>query len=106
MALGHECQDDAWQWASVGPRRVEKPGSDKLTPGLPGLGAVAAAKGVAFAADSRAVGVTYTGKQQEELSHLGDLERIETGKGPASPVQEGGVIDVACSAPKLVPYGL
>jgi polysaccharide export outer membrane protein len=85
---------------------VEKPGAYKIMPGLTVLGAVAAAGGALFAADTAAVNVIRTGKRGEKLSYLADLEQIKAAKQPDIPVQEGDVIDVASSAPKLVPYGL
>jgi polysaccharide export outer membrane protein len=84
---------------------VDKPGSYKITPGLTVLGAVAAAGGPLFAADTGAVSVIRTGKGGEKLSYLADLEQIKAGQKPDIPVQEGDVIDMASSTPKLVPYG-
>jgi protein involved in polysaccharide export with SLBB domain len=70
------------------------------------LGAVAAAGGPLFIADTGAVSLMRTGKRGEKLPYLADLEQIKTGKMPDIPVEEGDVIDVASSALKLVPYGL
>ncbi|MBI4639393.1 MAG: polysaccharide export protein [Candidatus Tectomicrobia bacterium] len=84
---------------------VEKPGSYKITPGLTVLGAVAAAGGPLFAANTSSVKVIRTGREGEKLSFLADLERIKLGEKPDIPIQEGDVIDVSASAPKLVPYG-
>lgn len=85
---------------------VEKPGSYRITPGLTALGAVAAAGGPLFAADTSTVQVMRTGKQGERISYLADLEKIKKGEKPDIAVQEGDVIDVASSGPKLVPYGI
>jgi polysaccharide export outer membrane protein len=85
---------------------VEKPGAYRITPGLTALGAVAAAGGPLFAADTSAVQVIRTGKQGERISYLADLEKIKNGEQPDISAQEGDVIDVTSSGPKLVPYGI
>jgi polysaccharide export outer membrane protein len=85
---------------------VEKPGAYRITPGLTALGAVAAAGGPLFAADTSAVQVIRTGKRGERISYLADLEKIKTGEKPDIAAQEGDVIEVAASGPKLVPYGI
>jgi len=85
---------------------VEKPGSYKITPGLTVLGAVAAAGGPLFPADTSVVNVMRTGKNEGKILHLADLEKIKRGEQSDVSVQGGDVIDVASSAPKLVPYGV
>ena len=85
---------------------VEKPGAYRITPGLTALGAVAAAGGPLFAADTSAVQVIRTGKWGERISYLADLEKIKHGEKPDISAQEGDVIEVASSGPKLVPYGI
>jgi len=85
---------------------VAKPGSYEITPGLTVLGAVAAAGGPLFAADISAVKIIRTGKEGEKVFFLADLEDIRHGEQPDIPVQEGDVIEVSSSTPKLVPYGL
>jgi polysaccharide export outer membrane protein len=85
---------------------VEKPGAYRITPGLTVLGAVAAAGGPLFAADTSAVQVMRTGKRGERISYLADLEKIKNGEKPDISAQEADVIEVASSGPKLVPYGI
>ncbi len=85
---------------------VEKPASYKITPGLTVLGAVAAAGGPHFAADTNSVKVIRTGKEGEKIFFLADLEKIKHGESSDIPVQEGDVIEVSSSTSKLVPYGL
>jgi polysaccharide biosynthesis/export protein len=85
---------------------VEKPGSYKITPGLTVLGAVAAAGGPLFPADTSAVNVMRTGKDGGKILLLADIEKIKRGERSDVSVQEGDVIEVAASGPKLVPYGV
>lgn len=85
---------------------VAKPGSYRITPGLTVLGAVAAAGGPNFSADTGAVKVIRTNKRGEKVFLLANLQSIERGEEPDVPLQEGDVIDVSSSAPKLVAYGL
>ncbi len=84
---------------------VTKPGSYKITPGLTILGAVAAAGGPLFPANTGAVKVIRTGKEGEKSVFLSDLEKVKRREEPDMLVQEGDVIEVASSAPKLIPYG-
>jgi len=84
---------------------VEKPGSYKISPGLTVLGAVAAAGGPLFAADTSAVQVIRTGKRGDKAVYTADLELIKRGEKVDIPMYEGDVIDVPSSTPKLVPYG-
>ena len=83
---------------------VEKPGSYKITSELTIMGAVAAAVPL-FAADTSSVRIFRVGKGGEKTSFLVDLNRIKRGESTDLPVQEGDIIDVSASAPKLVPYG-
>jgi polysaccharide biosynthesis/export protein len=85
---------------------VEKPGSYKITPGLTVLGAIAAAGGPLFPANTTAVSVIRTGKEGQKTPLLTDLEQIKRGEQADIPAQDGDVIDVAASGPKLVPYGV
>lgn len=84
---------------------VEKPGSYKVTPGLTVLGAVAAAGGSLFAADTSSVTVVRAGKNGEKMFLEANLDKIKHGGEADIPLQEGDVIDVASSPTKLVPYG-
>jgi polysaccharide export outer membrane protein len=85
---------------------VEKPGAYKITPGLTVLGAVAAAGGPLFPADTSVVNVMRTGKEGEKTLLPADLEKIKRGEQSDVSVQGGDVIEVAASTAKLVPYGV
>lgn len=85
---------------------VEKPGSYKITPGLTVLGAVAAAGGAMFPADTGSVEIIRTDKSGKKTSFAADLDSIKSGAKPDLPVREGDVIDVTSSSPKLVAYGV
>jgi len=84
---------------------VEKPASYKITPGLTVLGAVGAAGGTHFAADTRTVKVLRVGRDGEKKAFLVDLEKIRNGNSSDIAVQEGDVIEVPSSTAKLIPYG-
>jgi len=84
---------------------VDKPGSYKITPDLTVLGAVAAAGGPLYPADTSTVKVIRTGKENGKVVLLADLEKIKRGAEPDTPVRAGDVIEVSSSAVKLVPYG-
>ncbi|MGE5215453.1 MAG: polysaccharide biosynthesis/export family protein [Chloroflexota bacterium] len=85
---------------------VEKPGSFKITPGLTVLGAVAAAGGAMFPANTGSVEVIRTDKNGQKTSFVADLDSIKSGAQPDLAVREGDVIDVSSSSPKLVAYGV
>lgn len=85
---------------------IEKPGSYRITPGLTILGAVAAAGGPMFPADTGSVKVIRTNKQGNKTFFLANLETIKRGEEPDLPVQEGDVIEVSSSSPRLIAYGL
>jgi polysaccharide export outer membrane protein len=85
---------------------VEKPGAYKITSGLTIRGAIAAAGGLSFAADPSSIRITRRDRQGERISLLVDLEKIKQGQSSDITVQEGDVIEIASSTPKLVPYGV
>jgi len=85
---------------------VEKPGSYKITPQLTVLGAVAAAGGPQFPANTSAVKVIRPGKGDDKVVLLANLEKIKRGEELDIPVREGDVVEVSSSAAKIVPYGL
>jgi polysaccharide biosynthesis/export protein len=85
---------------------VEKPGSYKITPGLTALGAVAAAGGALYPADTDAVNVMRAGKDGGKSLLLVNLEKLKRGEQSDIPVQTGDVIEVSASSAKLVPYGV
>jgi polysaccharide export outer membrane protein len=84
---------------------VEKPGSYRITPGLTVLGAVAAAGGAAYAADRTAVTLMRSAKNGEKIFFPADLEKIRHGQEIDISVQEGDIIQVPSSNPRLVAYG-
>jgi polysaccharide export outer membrane protein len=85
---------------------VEKPGSYKITPGLTVLGAVAAAGGALYPADTSVVNVMRAGKAEGKSLLLVNLEKLKRGEQSDIPVQSGDVIEVSASSAKLVPYGV
>jgi len=84
---------------------VQKPGSYKITPGLTILGAVAAAGGPMYAADTSSVKIIRTGRQGQKLTLTVDLESLKRGEQRDMPVQEGDVIEVEGSGPRMAAYG-
>jgi len=84
---------------------IAKPGSYRITPRLTVLGVVAAAGGSLFPADSSSVKIMRTSKKGEKKFFFANLEAIERGEKPDIPVQEGDVIEVSSTRPKLVAYG-
>ena len=85
---------------------VEKPGAYKITPRLTVLGAVAAAGGALFPADTDSVELIRTSNQGQKTSFVTNLDAIKAGKQPDLPLREGDVIDVSSSSPKLAAYGV
>jgi len=85
---------------------VEKPGAYKITPGLTVLGAVAAAGGPLFAADTSTVKVLHTEKEGPRTFFVADLEKIKNGQQEDIRVQEGDVIEVTSSTTKMIPYAV
>ncbi|MGH7824908.1 MAG: polysaccharide biosynthesis/export family protein [Candidatus Binatia bacterium] len=85
---------------------ITQPGSYKITPGLTLLGAVAAAGGPLFPADSGSVELIRTNKDGQRISVVVDLNAIRRGEEPDIRVREGDVIDMTASGPKVVAYGL
>jgi len=85
---------------------VEKPGSFKITPGLTVLGAVAAAGGPMYPADTGSVELIRTDKAGKKTSFVADLDSIKKGAQPDLAIREGDVVDVGSSSPKLVAYGV
>ena len=85
---------------------VAKPGSYKITPGLTVLGAVAAAGGEVFAADTSAVEIIRADGERRKVTLMADLPAIKRGEQEDVPLQEGDVINVSSSAPKLAAYGM
>lgn len=84
---------------------VETPGSYQISPGMTVRGAIAAAGGAKFAADTSAVKVIRQGKTGGPIFLSADLNKITQGEQADIPIQEGDVVAVAPSSAKLVPYG-
>lgn len=85
---------------------VEKPGAYKVTPGLTVLGAVTAAGGVLFPADTSMVKILRTDKAGTRTFFTADLEKIKKGEQEDLRVQEGDVVEVSSTNAKLVSYGV
>jgi polysaccharide biosynthesis/export protein len=85
---------------------VMKPGSFRLTPGLTVLGVVSAAGGVMFEADTTAVKIMRSGRGNEKIFLLADLDGIKRGEKSDIPLLEGDVVEVPSSPTKLAAGGL
>jgi polysaccharide export outer membrane protein len=85
---------------------VDKPGAYKITSGLTLLGAVAAAGGTLFPADTASIELIRTNNHGQKTSFVANLDAIKTGKQPDISLREGDVIDVVSTGPKLVAYGI
>jgi polysaccharide biosynthesis/export protein len=79
---------------------VNKPGNYKITPGLTVQGAVGAAGGPMFAADTKEIHLIRIARSGEKDTVSLDLDTTDM------PVQEGDVLDVPYSTAKVVPYGV
>jgi len=84
---------------------VARPGSYKITAGLTILGAVAAAGGAGFPADTNAVELIRTNLAGHKSKLVADLEAISNGSQPDISLREGDVVDVVPSNTKLFAYG-
>ena len=84
---------------------VAKPGAHKITSGLTLLGAVAAAGGTVFPADTSSVELIRTNKQGEKSTFVANLDAIKSGAQPDLPLREGDLIDVLSTGPRLFAYG-
>lgn len=85
---------------------VEKPGALKMSPGLTVSGAVAAAGGVLFAADTSTVAVIRPNRDGKTVSLPADLDKIKKGEMSDIRLQGGDIVQVSSSSVKLVPYGI
>jgi polysaccharide biosynthesis/export protein len=83
---------------------VAKPGAYKITSGLTILGAMAAAGGTSYPADTASVELIRTNAQGHKSTFVADLDAIKSGAQPDVPLREGDVIDVVSYGPKLVAY--
>jgi polysaccharide biosynthesis/export protein len=84
---------------------VEKPGAYPVTPGLTVAGAVIAAGGQLYPADTAAVKVFRPDRGGNKTVLIADLQKIKLGDAPDIPLQSGDIIDVAAQNSKLIPYG-
>ena len=85
---------------------VDKPGAFKMTPGLTVSGAVAAAGGTLFAADTGTVRVIRPHRDGKKISLAADLEKIKNGEMSDIGLQGGDIVQVSSSTAKLVPWGI
>jgi polysaccharide biosynthesis/export protein len=85
---------------------VDKPGAFKMTPGLTVSGAVAAAGGVLYAADSSTVRVIRSARDAKKISLTADLDKIKNGEISDIDLQGGDIVQVPSSSAKLVPWGI
>jgi len=85
---------------------VEKPGAYNITNGLTVSGAVIAAGGPLFPADTTAVKVIRNEKRGRKTVLVVDLEKIKRGEEPDMALQGGDIIEVSSTDAKLIPYGL
>jgi polysaccharide export outer membrane protein len=85
---------------------VEKSGAYTITPGLTILGAIAAAGGSTFPANEGAVELLRTDRQGRKISLVADLNAIKLGEQADVPLQEGDVVNVTGTGPKLAAYGI
>ena len=85
---------------------VEKPGAYPVTPGLTVAGAVIAAGGHMFPADTTAVKVIRPDRGGRKTVLLVDLAKIKQGDASDIPLQSGDIIDVGAHNSRLIPYGL
>jgi polysaccharide export outer membrane protein len=85
---------------------VQKPGPYPITPHMTVSGAVAAAGGVVFAADTTEVKVIRRGSSGGQGYFLVNLEDIEEGDKHDVPLQSADVVEVNASDVKILPYGV
>jgi len=85
---------------------VDKPGAFKMSPGLTVSGAVAAAGGALFPADTSTVTVIRRNRDGKKVSLVADLDKIKNGDTPDIVLQGGDIVQVASSTAKLVPWGI
>jgi polysaccharide export outer membrane protein len=84
---------------------VEKPGAYKISSGLTILGAMAAAGGPSFPANTGSVELIRTNPQGHKSTFIADLDAIKSGAQPDLPLREGDIINVVYYGPKLFAYG-
>ena len=85
---------------------VSKPGSYPITPGLKVLGAVVAAGGALYPAETNEVKLLRKAAAGSQTVLAVNLDQVERGEAQDVGVEDGDVIKVESSSPKLVPYGI
>jgi protein involved in polysaccharide export with SLBB domain len=85
---------------------VTRPGAYKISPGMTVVGAVAAAGGSLFPANTSAVKLIRTQKTGQKTFVAVDLDKVTQGEQDDVPIQEGDIVQVSSSKVKLVPYGV
>ena len=85
---------------------VDKPGYYKITQDLTMLSVIAAAGGPRFAADMAAARLIRPEPSGQKQVFDVDLQAVARGDGSDVYVQNGDVIEIGATAPKLVAYGL
>jgi polysaccharide biosynthesis/export protein len=85
---------------------VNKPGPYPITPHMTVTGAVAAAGGAIFAADTTEVKVIRSGSNGGQGYFLVNLDSVEEGHAHDLPLQSADVVEVNASDVKIVPYGV
>ncbi len=83
---------------------VRNPGAVRITPGLTVLGAVAAAGGTLFAANTRSVDIIRSGRRGEKVILKSNLDEIVGRQKPDAEVQQDDIIVVTYSGLSIVPY--
>lgn len=85
---------------------VQKPGPYPITPHMTVSGAIAAAGGAIFAADTSEVKVIRSGANQGLGFFMVDIEDVKEGRVHDVPLQSADVVEVSVSDVKIVPYGV
>ena len=97
------CPAERRFWLKAG---SDKPGAFKMSPGLTVSGAVAAAGGVLFAADTSTVTVIRSNRDGKKISLAARLENFKAGEMADIGLQGGDIVQLSSSTAKLVPYGI
>ena len=85
---------------------VERPGTYKVTANTTASAVIAAAGGPLYAADTSSIKIIRTNTFGSRTTMELDLTDLKQGRLPDPPIQDGDIIEVASSSPKLLPYGL
>jgi polysaccharide export outer membrane protein len=85
---------------------VQKPGNYKITSGMTLMGAIAAAGGALFAADTTSVKILRSDKRGEKQNLIADLKQIENRSEEDVELHGGDVVTVPYSTAKIGPYAI